>query len=310
MELEKIFDVFSRRNRYPDPYSYIIPNTVRNKILLLCRDTFSGKGNDWAGDYLQEFWNDIHDALCYRHGRLQLYDKYSNSKYADAGNFLLNCKDEEFLDFIEYIFKVKCIWRFDSDAIVDGINMIFASENVGYELTHPIREEKTESGNYMIHSPHKVITIIMYPKVLRKDSEVVHSDVIKPALQLIGDPKYKSANDEYLNALEDYRKGEYRDCLTKCCAAFESVMKIICEKKGWAYSQTDSAGSLVTILIKNLKIEPFFEPMLMIIATLRNRLSTSHGAGTKPKEVSQNLARYSLNMTASTILFLIAEAKL
>ncbi|MBI2852273.1 MAG: abortive infection family protein [Chloroflexi bacterium] len=62
-------------------------------------------------------------------------------------------------------------------------------------------------------------------------------------------------------------------------------------------------------MIKNLKIDPFFESTLMIIATLRNRLSTSHGAGTKPKVVSQNLARYSLNTTASAIIFLIEKSR-
>jgi hypothetical protein len=138
---------------------------------------------------------------------------------------------------------------------------------------------------------------------------VIHAEVITPALQVIADPKFKTANQEYLGALEDYRKADYGDCLTKSCSAFESIMKIICDKKGWAYTQNDTAGTLVPIMIKNLKIDPFFESTLMIIATLRNKLSTSHGAGTKPKAVSQNLARYSLNMTASAIVFLINEAR-
>ncbi|MFC1905040.1 abortive infection family protein [Chloroflexota bacterium] len=47
----------------------------------------------------------------------------------------------------------------------------------------------------------------------------------------------------------------------------------------------------------------------MIVATLRNRLSSSHGAGTKPKAVTENFARYSLNVTASAIIFLVNEAR-
>jgi len=309
MELDKIFDVFSRRNKKVALFGYNIPSTIRNKVLLFCQDTFSGKRSEYTTNCLGDFWDEIHGTLLYRHGRTQLYEKATSSRDKDIVAFLLTCKDEEFLDFVEYVFKVECIWRFDSDAIVDGINKIFASENVSYELTHLIREETTESGNYMIHSPHQVMKTIAYPQVIRKDNEVVHNEAIKPALQLIADPKYKTANQEYLNALEDYRKAEYGDCLTKCCSAFESVMKIICDKKGWAYAQNDTAGALVTTIIKNLKIDPFFESTLIIIATLRNKLSTSHGAGTKPKAVSQNLARYSLNMTASAIIFLINEAR-
>lgn len=309
MELDKIFDVFSRRNKKPDLSSYGVPSTIRNKILLFCQDTFSGKLREYDTDCLEDFWSEIHSMLLYRHGRTHLYEKPTSSRDEDTVAFLLTCKDEEFLDFVEYVFKVKCAWRFDSDAIVDGINKIFASENVGYELTHPVREETTEPGNYMIHGPHKVIKTIAYPQVIRKDNDVVHNEIIKPALLLIADPKYKTASQEYLNALEDYRKAEYGDCLTKCCSAFESVMKIICDKKGWSYSQNDTAGTLVPTMIKNLKIDPFFEQTLIIIATLRNRLSTSHGAGTKQKVVSQNLARYSLNMTASAIVFLVNEAR-
>jgi hypothetical protein len=33
-------------------------------------------------------------------------------------------------------------------------------------------------------------------------------------------------------------------CLTKCGASFESFMKIICDKKAWAYKQTDTASVL------------------------------------------------------------------
>ncbi len=309
MELDKIFDVFSRRNRGPDPCGYGITSTTRNKILLFCHDVFSGKLREYDTDCLEDFWGEIHSMLQYRHGRARLYEKPTPSRDADTAAFLSTCKDDEFLDFVEYILKVRCIWRFDSDAVVDGVNKIFASENVGYELTHPVLEETTVPGDYMIRGPHTSIKTIAYPQIIRKDNEVIHTEVIKPALQLITDPKYKTANQEYLDALEDYRKADYGDCLTKCCSAFESVMKIICDKKGWNYSQNDPAGTLVTAMMKNLKIDPFFQPTLMIIATLRNRLSSSHGAGTEPRAISQNLARYALNMTASAIVFLVNEAR-
>jgi hypothetical protein len=84
--------------------------------------------------------------------------------------------------------------------------------------------------------------------------------------------------------LEDYRKGDYGDCLTKCSSAFESTMKIICDRRGWPYSQNDAARPLVQIIFQHTQLEQnHFEQPLMHIATLRNKLSKSHGAGTQQR---------------------------
>ena len=114
---------------------------------------------------------------------------------------------------------------------------------------------------------------------------------------------------EYLEALEDYRKGDYGDCLTKCGSAFESIMKIICDSKKWQYKQTDTASALLSTIINKSGLESYLEQPLIIIATLRNRLSKSHGAGVAPKEVTQNYAKYALNSTAAAIVFLVNETK-
>jgi hypothetical protein len=315
MELDNIFDIFSKRNKKVEPYIYAVPRTLKNKIFMFCVDLLNNKFTEINyGDYTSEFWSEIHQALCYIHGRIQLVDA---NKYllpeTDTTAFLLQCKNEEFLDFIELIFKVKCLFHLVSDEniLVTNLNKLLVSENVGYELTEIIKQKVTEPINYYpFHGQTgEIIRTISYPKIIKKENEVVHSEVIKPALQLLNDPKYITANQEYLEALEDYRKSDYGDCLTKACSAFESVMKIICSNKGWHYQQTDTATALISILKDKLKIEPYFEQTFIIIATLRNKLSKSHGAGVQSKVVSQNVARYSLNLTASAIIFLVNEAK-
>jgi hypothetical protein len=96
----------------------------------------------------------------------------------------------------------------------------------------------------------------------------------------------------------DYRKGDISDCLTKCGSAFESVLKVICDRKGWAYQQTDTAKVLVSIVLPHTSLESYFESLLMIIATLRNKLSSAHGAGTAVKQPARHIAQYTLNATA------------
>jgi hypothetical protein len=310
MKFSQIFDVFSRQNKKVEPFVRKAPQTLRNKILLFCRDVFSNGRRGWSHEnYTNEFWNEIHQVLLYRHGRLQqLTNGNPQSCAKDVVNFLLTCPDEEFFDFIEYIFRVECLFHVsrEENALVAEINELFASENIGYELTEIVKEEVVETISGI---EHIFIKTISYPKVIKKDDQVIHTTTIVPALILLSEPRYKTANQEYLEALEDYRKGDYGDCLTKCGSAFESVMKIICDNKKWQYKQTDTASVLLTTIINKSGLESFFEQPLIIIATLRNRLSKSHGAGVAQKEVTQNYARYALNSTAAAIVFLVNETK-
>lgn len=310
MTFKSIFDVFSRRDKQAEPFVCKVPTSLRNKVLLFCEDVFSNRRNSMGGgDYTGEFWNEIHQMLLYRHGKFQLMEQgLPSSQTEDAVGFLLRCKDEEFLDFVEYIFRVKCLFHvsYEENTLVAELNDLLASENAGYEVTEMVKETVIEPT---VFGDRKVIKTVAYPQVIRKDDQVVHNLAIKPVLQLLSDPKFKTANQEYLEALEDYKKGDYGDCLTKCGSAFESIMKIICNRKGWPYKQTDPASTLIGTIIRNAGLDPYFEQPFTIIATLRNRLSKSHGAGVQPKTVSQNLARYSLNATASAILFLVDETK-
>jgi len=146
-------------------------------------------------------------------------------------------------------------------------------------------------------------------KLIRIDSTFLHEEAVRPALQLLTDKKFKTANDEFLEAFDDYKRSDFDDCLTKCYSALESVMKIICDEKGWPYRPKDTAGPLLKTVIDNSGLPSFFEQPILIIATLRNRLSRSHGAGTDAKDVPEHLARYALHATASAIILLVDAAK-
>ena len=145
-KLSDYFDVYSRRGNRTNPFVYNLPSTFRNRVLLLCRDTFSNKDNPCSsGNYMAAFWDEIHQMLTYRHGRpqLTLLSPVINSA-TDAASFLISCEDEEFLDFVEYIFKVKCLFHVTSDknGLVAQFNQLFAFDGLGYELTNFIEEER------------------------------------------------------------------------------------------------------------------------------------------------------------------------
>lgn len=303
INFEDIFSVFSKRNKKAEAF---IPGTFRNRIIMFINDNFFE--TQW-GDYRYTLWEEIHGRIAYRLGKPQLSKGYSDSKPEDLMDYLSVCSGNEFLDFIEDLFQSSNFHRakMNEDKIVDTINLFINQDNLGFFLTNFVKEKTKE---FSMGRERDVIKTTQYPRVIIKDNQISHALAITPTLEFLENLIFKTANEEFLDALEDYRKGDYGDCLTKCGSAFESVMKIICDKKRWKYKQSDTASTLVKIMIQKTQLDTYFEQILMIVATLRNRLSKSHGAGTKPKSVPSHIAQYALNSTAAAILLLVKEVKL
>ena len=64
-------------------------------------------------------------------------------------------------------------------------------------------------------------------EIIRVDSQLLHSEVVKPALALLTSKEYEGANTEFLKAFEHYRKNDTKECLNECLKAFESTMKAL-----------------------------------------------------------------------------------
>lgn len=84
-------------------------------------------------------------------------------------------------------------------------------------------------------------------------------------------------------------------------------MKIICDRKKWLYNPKDTAAPLLKTIVQQTKLDSFYEQPLLLVATIRNRYSSAHGAGTQKKVVPKHLANYVINATASAILLLVDE---
>jgi hypothetical protein len=132
---------------------------------------------------------------------------------------------------------------------------------------------------------------------------------------LLDQSHYAGAQQEFLKAHEHYRKGNAKEALSECLKAFESVMKAICDKRGWQYGSSATPRPLIQACFTNGLIPPFWESHYSSLRSLlesgvptgRNKLS-GHGQGTTPTTVPDHLVAYMLHMTASAIVFL-AEAE-
>ena len=306
MRLEAIFNVFSRRHVTKPTAAKPLTPEFRNRALMLCRDTFSPNESNHYTDTLGSFWLEIHQKLQYVHGRPHLSATNVTDQIEDAHLFLQKCDDEHFFDFLELIFKADCLWAasIDEDRLVQDYNLLLEADDLPYALTGFVREKGT---SYLFGQERENIQTTSWPRVILRENQAEYAEMIRPTLTLLAEPNYAGANLEFLDAITDYRKGDYGDCLVKCGSAFESVMKLICDRKKWPYKQTDTASALLDTILPRTNLDTFFSQPIMLIATMRNRLGSAHGAGSQPKAPPKHFARYAINATASAILLLVDE---
>lgn len=296
-----IFDLFSKRQKrlrgeVPDVYQYTeIPQNFRVQVVHIVRDTI---GEDYGtGISSGQVYQEIHKALCREYGLFKLRD-LARSNFEAVYDFFLNEKShEKCLDVIELSFKyIDCNvrenpWFFSgnertADNAIDELNARFKEAGIGYQF---------ESG-----------------ELVKVDSQFIHSDVVKPTLQILGSKsQYQGANDEFLSAHEHYRHQRYKECLNDCLKSFESVMKAIHKKHSWAFNKNDTSKKLINSCMVNGLIPEYMQNEFSSLRTLlesgiptiRNK-EGGHGQGHEVTKVPEHLASYALHLTASTLLFL------
>ena len=259
MDFSWISQIFSRRRIGSDKVIKPLTPEFRERVLMLCTETFSGYRSLSNAPGSSDFWSDIHTKLKFSRGRSTLTNRPVTSKEEDAVNFLFRCSDEHFLDFVELIFK----FRFgrnpkvNNAGLVKNVNEFFDVDGLPYRLTDlrfsPVRKVHPSTIGLPVSDPEAYInasTEEAYPQVICKEDEILHQQAISPTLLLLTEPHFTSANEEFLEALSHYRKGEYRDCALKCGNSFESVMKVICDRKQWPYQQTDTAAKLLKTILE------------------------------------------------------------
>lgn len=124
---------------------------------------------------------------------------------------------------------------------------------------------------------------------------------------------FEGAEDEIRNAYENRRKGDNKNAILYAGKAFESTMKTICDKKGFAYNKAkDTAQKLISILEQNNFYPSYMNSHLTNIRTtletglpvVRNKVS-GHGQGSKIVIIPDEFTDYALHLATTNILFLV-----
>jgi len=299
-----VSDLFSKRQKrargeIPDVYLYDeLPSTLRVQIVHIVRDAF---GTDSYGSTRSEdAYGYINNTLCREYGVFKLIEYANSNSDAVLKFFLQEQQVERALDVIELCFQLIdgyiasdinnykhfTVRKIEPEAALSELNERFKERGVGYQF---------ESG-----------------EIIRVDSEFLHIEAVKPALRVLRGKGFKGANEEFLHAHEHYRHGRHKECLVDALKSFESTMKAICELKDWPTQPGDTAKNLIATCLSNGLLPSYLNSQMGSlrsllesgIPTVRNK-NGGHGQGAEPVAVPEYFARYALNLTATTILFLV-----
>jgi len=293
-----VFDLFSKRQsalrgEVPDVYIYDeIPQKLRVQIIHIIQ-SFTKKEYYDRGN----FFETLHKVLCKEYGVFSLKqnewdDDYNYEKI--ILEYLLKTDNfEHVLDIVEIFYKY--FYNNDKKDL---------TEKTFSEINHRFKENGI---GYVLESK----------QILRIDSQIIHSDIVKPTLNILSESIYSGANEEFLKAHEHYRSNRNQECLNECLKSFESTLKVICDKNSWSYSQNDTSSKLVKICFENNLIPAYMQSQFTSlqslltsgVPTIRNR-NSGHGQGVQQIEVTDEMTSYILHLTATNILFLTSQEKL
>jgi hypothetical protein len=282
-----------------------LPDTVRVQIIHIWNDVL-GNGNQYYESHLEvkQAYDFIVNKLCREYGLLSLsgVNRRNTTSFREELHIFMRSEldVERCLDAVELSFWVieKFTKRYAYMHRQDGekraeiataeLNQRFQSKGIGYQYSDG--------------------------KIIRVDSQYLHAEVVVPSLRLLSAAMYAGAQEEYLKAHEHYRHGRHKEALVDCLKSFESMMKIICTNRNWAYSHTATAKTLIQTCLDNGLIPKFWQEHYTSLRCLlesgiptgRNKMG-GHGQGDTRISVPDHMVAYMLHMTASALVFL-AEA--
>ncbi len=287
---------------------YDIPDEVRSRLLAVLQDAVL----ECSGDF---------EVFLARRSRPDMFKRYgglSQSGYVAARRsknpfveHFFTCHDEQVLDFLEVCFQQQT--SCGGQKTVDEINEILRETGIGYHFT-PLVEHPVEKEFWLVpgRKSKGVVVEYDYPKAIRTDNQLIHQSVTEPTLHFLSDPRFRVANSELLKAHQALRSGEFDDAITDSASAFESLLKTICDLKGWEYDKNrDTCSRLVDICQKNGLFPSFYTQCFESIGAIRNKIGDAHGRGPVRDNTAQLAhAEHMIHLTSSNMLFIAKLAGL
>jgi hypothetical protein len=230
-----LLNLFSKRQKrvrgeVPEVLTYDkLPNEFRVQMVHIMADVLGSQDEAGSGYFhvpqVAVAYQQIVLGLCREYGVFELAKRpaHESRNFAvELFNFILQEQSvERVLDAIELV--CHCI---DQEARDYGYKGRYDANEVADRALTEINSRFLEHGVGFRYESDQII---------RVDSEVVHAEIVKPALALLHDTKFKGAEAEFHSAFEHYRHDRAKEALTDCLKSLESTMKSIAAARKWTY---------------------------------------------------------------------------
>lgn len=305
-----IFELFSQRNAEKkdiDVYEYEnFPQEFRNQVFFIISDFFDLYEENYQFR-TDKIWERIYNIYIRQKGikRITNAERFFNIK-RDVELFFYEAKTVDLLDFIDLVFQ--------------SIDKVLRNKSFhGYSSAHEGENEQADNAikelNYRFRQ-HGLGYEFVDGQIIKKSNELIHQEIVKPALLLLHNKKFKGAEDEFLKAFDSYKAGNNKDALMNAQRAFESTMKCICKEKKIFYKEDDTSRALVKHLIENGFLpayqDSFMNNLEQVLSgglpTVRNK-EAGHGQGDEVKTVDNTLVEYAIHLSATNIVYLVSLLK-
>ena len=149
-------------------------------------------------------------------------------------------------------------------------------------------------------------------EIIRIDDQFVHAEVVKPTLQLLLEPGFEKANEDFMTAHRHLRENKPKDAIVAANRAFEATLKAICKARGWTYPNGARASDLVTVVRKaglfpghlGAGLDTYISMLKTGLPNVRNNAG-AHGDAPDAPAVQDHLATYAIHLTAANILLVV-----
>jgi hypothetical protein len=296
-----LIDIYSRRKRQAakttaDVYQYVdLSPKLRQQILFAFRHMVEAAVKGTSSE--KELWATVVEIIREEQGVESLGTGYFPHSQAE----------------FDYWFKTND----DVDAAMDAVEIVTRAcayyAPLGYQNTLPtVKNNISTLNDRMLEAQFGFQ--VEDGTIVEVSSQFAHAEIVVPALRVLSEDRFATANAEFRKAHEEFRNQSYADCITDCGKALESVFKVIAAERSWpGVSENSTLAKLIEAAAANDLFPGYMEEqvrglraMLQGPGTVRNK-DGAHGKGDAPSHASRDLAAYQLHQTAAALIFLAAR---
>lgn len=266
----------------------LLPEQVRVQIKNVLARTLG------LGAYAEEGWRAVRSAYDYEMGTIHLGQPGGIAEQVACGRFLAENGYHGALDVIGLALVVaEWVGRY-----------LDVGERANWQITMPAQDAAFEINRFLREAavPYQ----FEHGQWVHVESDYIHREVVRPALDALARPGFEGALQEFEQALEHARSGNTKEAATEATKALESTIKCICAARGWTYPPNATAKPLFDVLVAQGFAESWMEGIFLGCANIRNKAAAAHGQGPMPMPMHSHRAQLAVNLAASAIVALLA----